>query len=109
MDWTRDLTKAQKRELRRITGLAYERELTAALATLEEQFHRWRSGHIGPHDLSDAIHTFHQGPSRSLWSRYNDGHGYLAAIAAVARGIVGKQEVAAELLEVLRPRLQLFE
>lgn len=109
MDWTSDLTKQQKRELRRIVALAYERELSAALATLEEQFCRWRAGEIGPHDLGDAIHKFHQGPNRSLWSRYNEGHGYLAAVAAVATGVVAQHEVAADLMEVLKPRLAAFE
>lgn len=109
MEWTRDLTKEQKRELRRIVALAYERELSAALATLEEQFRRWRAGEIGPHELGEAIHTFHQGPSRTLWSRYNDEHGYLAAVAAIARGIVAKHEVAADLMEILNPRLSAFE
>jgi hypothetical protein len=36
MNWSRDLTKAQRRELRRITGLAYDRALSAALTALEE-------------------------------------------------------------------------
>jgi hypothetical protein len=109
MEWTRDLTKGQKRELRRIVALAYERELSVALAALEEQFRRWRAGEIGPHDLGEAIHTFHQGPSRTLWSQYNEGHGYLAAVAAVANGIVAKHEVAADLMEILKPRLADFE
>jgi hypothetical protein len=43
MDWTRDLTKGQKRELRRIVALAYERELSVALATLEESLHNLAS------------------------------------------------------------------
>lgn len=109
MEWTRDLTKQQKRELRRIVAIAYDRELSAALATLEEQFRRWRAGEIGAHDLSDAIHMFHQGPSRTLWSRYNDAHAYLAAVAAISTGIVAKHEVAADLMEILEPRLAAFE
>lgn len=109
MRWTDDLTKAQKRELRRIVALAYERELTAALASLEEQFRRWRAGELGPHDLGEAINAFHQGPSRTLWSRYNEGHGYLAAVAAVATGVVAQHEVAADLMEILKPRLAAFE
>jgi len=109
MEWTRDLAKEQKRELRRIVALAYERELSAALATLEEQFRRWRAGEIGPHDLGEAIHGFHQGPNRTLWSRYNEGYGYLAAVAAVATGIVAQHEAAADLMEILKPRLAAFE
>ena len=109
MPWTRDLTKGQQRELRRIARLAYDREVSAALTALEEQFHRWRSGDIGPHDLTDAIHTFHQGPNRELWARYSDGAAYLSAVAAVGRGVVAEHEVAADLLEMIKSHLDLHE
>ena len=106
MSWGRDLTKAQRRELRRIAGLAHDRELAAALATVEEQFRRWRSGEIGPQDLNEAIHRFHQGPSRQLWLRYSDGLVEFAALDAVQRGVVAASEVAPEVLDILKPRLE---
>jgi hypothetical protein len=109
MHWTDNLTKAQKRELRRIEALAYERELTAELAKLEEAFHRWRAGELGPHDLNEAIHTFHQGPSRKLCSRYTGSAGHLVAVGAIASGIVAQDEVAADVMELLKPLLAAFE
>src|SRR6266540_4029035 len=36
--------KAQRKELRRLAGLAHERELAIALAALEAQFHEWHAG-----------------------------------------------------------------
>jgi hypothetical protein len=108
MRWVDDLTKSQKRELRRIAALGHERELAAVLAEVEEQFQRWRAGEIGPHDLAGIIHAFHQGPNRDIWSRYNEGHGYLAAVAAVATGIVAEHEVEAGLLEIMRPHFHAF-
>jgi hypothetical protein len=109
MSWGRDLTKAQRRELRRIAGLAYDRELAAALGGVEEQFRRWRSGEIGPHDLNEAIHRFHQGPSRQLWLQYNDDLVEFAALEAVQRGVVAASEIAPEVLEILKPRLEKHE
>lgn len=103
-----ELTKAQKRELRRIVGLAYERELGAALAPLEDQFRRWRAGELGAHDVSEAIHAFHQGASRKLWSRYN-ADTYLVAVGAIASGIVAQHEVAADLMAILKRGLAAFE
>jgi hypothetical protein len=108
MPRTDDLTKGQKRELQRIAGLAYERELSAALSDLEAYFQRWRAGEIEPHDVSEAIHAFHQGPSRTLWSRYTHDGEY-AAIAAVAKGVVRHDEVAADLLEVIKHELVALE
>jgi len=106
MSWTRDLTKGQRRELRRIAGLAHERELARALTAVEEQFIRWRSGEIGPHELNDAIHRFHQGPSRQLWLHYNDGPVEFAALDAVQRGVVAESDVAPDVLEMLKSRLE---
>lgn len=109
MSWVGELTKGQRRELQRIAELAYDRELSSALSGLEEQFRRWRSGEIGPHDLAEAIHQFHQGPSRELWLRYSDKQAGLAALHAVANGVVNATEVAPDLLAALKPRLSLPE
>jgi hypothetical protein len=109
MIWARDLTKAQRRELRRIAGLAHERELAAALTALEEQFRRWRAGEIEVHDLNDAIHQFHQGPSRQLWLRYSDAPFEFAALHAVQSGVVAAAEVAPDIAEILKPRLDVGE
>jgi hypothetical protein len=109
MDWRSDLTKGQKRELQRIASLAHDRELSAALAALEEQFRLWRAGELGPHDLSAAIHEFHQGPSRELWVRYSDSPGELGVLSALQRGVVAEHEIASDVLDLLKPRLKLFE
>ena len=104
------LTEAHKRELGRIAGLAYERELAAALSELEQYFRRWRAGEIKSHDVSDAIEAFHQGKTRKLWSQYyNGGDNYLVAVAAVGTGIVKREEVAADLLKIMEPSLALHE
>src|SRR5688572_19120489 len=107
MSWAGDLTKGQRRELRRIAGLAHERALATALTEVEKQFLRWRAGEIGPHDLNDAIHRFHQGPSRQLWLQYQDGPVEIAAVHAVQRGVVAADELSPEILEILKPRLVL--
>jgi hypothetical protein len=63
-------TKANKRKLRELAGMAYRRELGAELSKLEEEFARWRSGEIDPFELSDRIHRFHDGISRDLYVLY---------------------------------------
>jgi len=40
----RDLTKAQRRRIRELAGIAYDRELSRELTDLEQEFARWRSG-----------------------------------------------------------------
>jgi len=50
-----ELTKAQRRRLRELGGIAYERDLSGELAKLESEFKRWRGGQISPFELSDTI------------------------------------------------------
>jgi hypothetical protein len=66
----RKWTAAQKREIRRLAGVAYDRELSALLSALEKQFARWRSGEIATLDLNEAIHQYHDHGARDLWKRY---------------------------------------
>lgn len=98
----RELTKAQRRRVRELAALAHERELAAELAHLEPAFAQWRSGEIDVHALNDLIHTFHQGPSRTLYVRYvSTSLHHLAVADAVARGVVSESELGAEVLKLL--------
>lgn len=103
-----NLTKSQKRELRRVVRLAHERELGAALTALEAEFRRWRAGEIDVHELNDAIHQFHQDPSRKLWVRYTDGRPDFEAAFALQKGILTDSDVGPEVLPLLKDRLVLF-
>jgi hypothetical protein len=63
----RPFTKAQRREVRRLTGLAHERELSTAAGRLQSEFDRWRRGEIDVFILNECIHKFHDGTSRELY------------------------------------------
>ncbi len=54
-------TKLERKELRKVAGLAYEREFATALELLEENFRQWRGNKITVFELSDFIHQFHNG------------------------------------------------
>lgn len=98
----RDLTKSQRRRIRELAGIAYDRELSRELTALEAEFARWRSGAIGAHDLDEKIHQFHQGPNRRLFTTYTGGAVELAVAAAIANGIISEAEAGPEMLEILR-------
>ena len=97
-----DLTKAQRRRRRELAGIAYDRELSRELASLEGEFARWRSGTIDAHELDEKIHEFHQGPNRRLYTTYTGGAIELAVAAAIANGIISEAEAGSEMLEILR-------
>lgn len=94
-------TRTERRLVRELAGLAYERELGAALAELEEAFAEWRAGRLSPHDVSDRVHAFHQGPARTLYTLYANLPPEHAAARGVAIGLLAPGEVAPELLERL--------
>jgi DNA primase large subunit len=101
-------TKANRRKLRELSGVAYTRELSAELAKLERDFVQWRSGEIDPFELSDRIHRFHDGISRNLYVLYRD----LPASHSVARAVVlqllQETEVPSEILSALEPAIGFY-
>jgi len=103
-----NFTKLERKELRKLAGLAYERELTKALKSLEEKFKQWRKNKITAFELSDFIHQFHNGISRDLWSFYTSGHNKTVMRLALAKGIVSRAEVSTGILEKLElPKIYL--
>lgn len=101
----RDLTKAQRRALRELAGLAHDRELSRELTQLEAAFAQWRAGKLDPHELNGLIHAFHQGPSRRLFMLYTDSNKVMPVAAAVARGVIAESEVPEALAQVLAPSI----
>ena len=95
------LGKADRRALRHLAEMAYDRELATKLARLSTTFDEWRAGRLSPHAVSAAIHDFHDGAARDLYvlySRLDAGH---AVTRAVAIGLLAD----AELPDDLRPNL----
>jgi hypothetical protein len=103
------LTKAQRREVRRLAGSAYKRELSAAAAALEEKFNRWRRGELDVFALNEQIHKYHDGVSRDLYQRYVLGEPQWAVADAVRRGILQEQEVVPEIMSCLGGLIEFFK
>jgi hypothetical protein len=102
-------TKAQKKKLHELAGIANERELDQEMEKLSQHFETWRSGKIDCFELSDLIHKFHQGASREIWKTYVYGDPDTAVSRALAFGFLKKEEVSEELAEILGPKINLFK
>ena len=98
----RDLSKSLRRNIRDLAAVAHNRELGAELRRLDDLFSQWRNGQLGAHELNEAIHHFHDGPSRHLWKIYTDSDPSLAVASAIARGVLQEQEIPAPAAEELR-------
>ena len=105
MKTNREFTKAQRRRLRDLGAMAYERELSAELSNLDTEFGRWRAGEIDAHELSDRIHRFHQGPAQKLFSKYEHWNLDFAVAEAIHRGLITEEEVGTDVIEMLRVHL----
>jgi hypothetical protein len=105
----REYPKPIKRLIREYAARAYEAELGQVLSELEAEFTRWRSGEFSAGELSDRIHTYHQGPARELWSRYNARIDDTLVAHAIASGLLPRETIPAELLAALQPILAFYE
>jgi hypothetical protein len=104
----REYPKQIKRLIRAYAARAYEAELGQALGELDQQFAAWRNGQISAFDLSDRIHTFHQGPARELWSRYNARIDDTLVAHAIVTGLLPREIIPAELLEAPQPIIAFY-
>lgn len=105
MKTNREFTKAQRRRLRELGAIAYERDLSTELSKLESEFGRWRAGEIDAHELSDHNHRFHQGPARKLFSEYDRSNFAFAVAHAIHRGSITVEEAGPGAIEMLRVQL----
>jgi len=104
---TDSFTRAQRREVRRLSGIAYERELGRATEELRSLFERWHRGEIDVFVLSEHIHQFHDGVSRDLYKRYVMGEVEWNVTLAIVRGVIEESEVDAAVLEGLRSVIEM--
>ena len=102
------LTRRESKDLRRLAGIAYDRELGRELTRLETSFTEWRAGRLNAHGLSAAIHTFHDGVARDLWVLYNRRHPSSTVPRAIAAGLLAEHEVPTALLAKLQNALEYY-
>ena len=104
-----ELPKRLKRLLREHVAAAHDEELRRALLPLADDFDRWRRGEMSSGELSERIHNFHHGPAREIWKMYNYGSPALSLAYAIHQGILPRESVPPEVLEVLGPSLNFYE
>ena len=90
---SRNMSKKLEKTLRQFAGAAYERELSSATRALQEQFVRWENKEIDIFELNEKIHEFHNGISRTLYSRYVGMDAAFGVASALNRGILSREEV----------------
>lgn len=103
---TKELSKSQKRRMRELAAIAYDRELAKELTFVEDAFARWRRGEISVHDLNHKIHEYHSGPHRELYVHYSGSRTDLIVAGAIVRGVIAESEAGPEAIEALRGTIE---
>lgn len=89
-----ELTKKQKKHIREMAGVAYEREMSAALERLLASFQKWKRGEMTPFDLDEEIHQYHNGRARDLYKQYATGDPDMAVLFALRKGVLKIEELS---------------
>lgn len=102
-------SKNEKRELRKLAGVAYERELAKALEGLYARFLEWKKEDIDPFELNEHIHRFHNGISRDLWKMYDCRDNHIIVAQAIRNKIIAREEASSTILEKLESLIESFK
>ncbi len=106
----REFDRAERASLRELAGDAYEAQARETLASLADDFERWRREELASHELIDAIHEFHEHDSRELWKTYQDLKDDAEIVArGIALGYLGRDELPPALLAKLQDRIAFYE
>jgi len=88
-----ELTKKQRKHIRELASVSYERELAAALDKLLTAFQKWKQGGMSLFDLNEEIHQYHNGTARDLYKQYATGDPDIAVLFALAKCILKIEEL----------------
>lgn len=102
------ITRSERKLLRRLAGVAYERELGRELDSLFAAFHEWKAKQSSAHDLSAAIHEFHDGVARDLYVMYGRFDPLQTVPRAVAAGLLAEDDIPAEILTKLAKTVEFY-
>lgn len=100
-----ELTKKQRKHIREMASIAYEREMAAALDNLLASFQKWKQGEKTPFDLDEIIHQYHNGAARELYKQYATGDPDMAVLLALSRGILRIEDLSEDCRPFYRDRL----
>ena len=94
--------------MRRLASVAYERELGRELDRVLAAFNNWKAKQLSAHDVSAAVHEFHDGAARDLYVLYTRIDPSQTVARAVAAGLLTDDEIPAELLTKLARSLEFY-
>lgn len=103
------ISKSQKKHLRELAGIGYERDLGRCLNVVKNSFEKWEAGEMSVWDLNDKIHEFHDDIARELYKAYYSiGDPTYSVAFGVRQGVIDIEEINGECMPLLQPLLDYF-
>jgi hypothetical protein len=103
-----DLPKGVKRSLRRLAGIAHEREVRVCLLRLAESFAQWQAGTLDTWELTERIHRFHNGEARRLFIFYEQGRPELTVANALVSGVLQETECPSDVRAAIGNAIEFY-
>ena len=103
------LSKQERALLRNLAGEAYEQELEEALTDLYDKFSVWGGKGMSAFDLSELIHEFHDGVSRTLYKTYVLGSPEMSVALGITRQLIDPDQLGEKLLMTISPIVESIE
>jgi hypothetical protein len=91
-----EMKKSQKKHLRELAGIAYERDLSRCLEILGKKFDQWRGDEISVWELNDLIHEFHNDIGRELYKTYTMSDPRFPVAFGINTGVLGLVDVRSD-------------
>lgn len=77
-----DFTKSERKTIRKLAELAWERQLRSELHKIAAAIADMDREVLSPFEVNQEIHNFHNGVSRNLFNRYSDSQPWFSVCRA---------------------------
>ena len=89
-----ELSKSERRQVRELAELAWERQLRDEIRVVGDAIREMEADKLGPHEVNDIIHRYHNGASRDLHMRYRDSLPWFALCHAYFDGVITDDDLS---------------
>jgi hypothetical protein len=89
-----DITKSEKKRIRQLADLAWDRELRIELQKIAAAIEEMKNGQLTPFDVTDRIHKFHNGAARDLYNQFSHSLPWLAVCRAHLDGVLTDDDIS---------------
>ncbi len=89
-----DYSKAEKQQIRRLAGLAWERQLRAALEVVGQSISQMTNDQKSVFDVAEEVHRYHDGVAQDLYKIFSRSLPWIGVCRAYCDRVINDEDVA---------------